>query len=180
MTRIFRFLVTSVALAMLAGGCVISKNPVFGADTRALPFASGTRFQIYERENGGAPWKLSDKAIVFVADAGKIVREVDDNGKIDDKESYTFHPLGTDRYLVQARFQEGRYAYAVLEMSAREGILTALQCKRIERALLKEAGVKIDGEDCVLDGARDAAGFLKQLATKPAGSQIKYVPVQKK
>jgi hypothetical protein len=179
MARIFRSLALSLALAALAGGCVVSKTPLFGPETRALPFASGTRFQTYEQERSGRPWKKSEKPIVLIADAEKVIREADDAGKVKPDEDYTLHPLGPKRFLVQARFSAERYAYGVLEIRRGEGIVTALQCKNINRRAFKAAGGKITADDCALDGISNALRLLKQFAKHPTGPQIKYVPVRK-
>ncbi|MEX0590491.1 MAG: hypothetical protein WD207_05350 [Xanthobacteraceae bacterium] len=177
---VFRPIAVALTMALLAGGCVISKEPVFGPETRVVPFASGTRFQIFQRETAKGPWKLDDKEIVLVASADKLVREVGASGKPDDDESYTFHSLGPNRYLAQGDFGDGRYAYGVLEVRGGEGLVAAFQCKSIDTALLQRAGVKVTADDCVLDGVPDRAGFLKQLAARPTEPLIKYVPVKKK
>ncbi len=180
MARIFRSLALSLALAALAGGCVVSKTPLFGPETRALPFASGTEFQIYEQEQSGGPWKKGEKTFVLVADAEKVIREADDSGKAKQGEEYTLHPLGPNRFLVQAKYNPERYAYGVLEIRRGEGIVTAIQCKNIDQKAFKAAGGTVTKDDCALDGISNAAGFLKRLAARPLGSKLKYVPVRKK
>jgi hypothetical protein len=180
MARIFRSLALSLALAALAGGCVVTKTPLFGPETRALPFASGTEFQIYEQEHSGGPWKKGEKTFVLIADAEKVIREADESGKAKQGEEYTLHPLGPNRFLVQARYNPERYAYGVLEIRRGEGIVTAIQCKNIDQQAFKAAGGTVATDDCALDGISDAAGFLKRLAARPLGPKLKYVPVRKK
>jgi hypothetical protein len=170
---------TIFALALLAAGCVISKEPVLGPETRVVPFASGTRFQIYERETTKAAWK-PDKEIAFLVGADKVVRETDAAGNPVVGESYTFHSIGPDRYLVHADFGAGRHAYGLLEIRGSQGFVTAFQCRSIGADLLERAGVKRMGEDCLLDGITDPARLLKQLAARPDPALIKYVPVKKK
>ena len=174
----FRTIVLVLACALLVSGCVISRTPLLGSSDRAVPFASGTRFQIHERESTKAPWKRDEKDVVLVADASKVVRESDTSRK-EDADEYTFHPLGSDRYLVQARFGAARYAYGALEIRRGEGHVYAFQCKKLDAAMLQRAGVRISADDCVLDGAADPIGFLKQLAARPGDVLIKYVPVKK-
>jgi hypothetical protein len=178
--RSFRPVALAFAIASLAGGCVISNEPVFGPETRVVPFPSGTRFEVFQREAATGPWKRDDKDIVLVAGGDKVVREADASGKPDNKESYTFHPLGKNRYLAQGDFGNGRFAYGVLEVRGGEGLVAAFQCKSIDPGLLQHAGVKVTADDCVLDGTFDRAAFLKQLAARPAMALIKYVPVKKK
>jgi hypothetical protein len=180
MVRIFRSLALSLALAALAGGCVVSKTPLLGPETRALPFASGTKFQTYEQEQSGGRWKKDEKTIALVADAEKVIREVDDSGKVKQGEDYTLHPLGPNRFLVQARFSSERYAYGVLEIRRGEGIVAAFQCKKIDQNAFKAAGGTVATDDCALDGMSDAVGFLKRLAVSPLGPKLKYVRVRKK
>jgi hypothetical protein len=177
--RIVRTLVLVLAGALLAGGCVISRAPLLGSANRVVPFESGTRFRIYERDSATAPWKRDEKDVVLVADTNKVVRESDDSRK-EDADEYTFHPLGPNRYLVQARFGAARYAYGALEIRGGEGYVVAFQCKKIDAATLRGAGVVVSTEDCLLEGAPDAVGFLKQLAVRPGEALIKYVPVKKK
>jgi hypothetical protein len=170
----------AIGIASLAGGCVISKEPVFGPETRAVPFASGTRFQVFQRETATGPWKRDDREVVLVAGHDKVVREADASGQPDNDESYTFHPLGKNRFLAQGDFGNGRFAYGVLEIRGSEGLVAAFQCKSIDPALLQRAGVKVMADDCVLNGTSDQAAFLKQLAARPLVALIKYAPVKKK
>ena len=179
MARMLRSLALSLALAALAGGCVVSKTPLLGPETRALPFASGTEFRTYEQERPGGRWKLDRKAIVLVADADKVIREVDAAGKVKEGEEHTLHPLGPNRYLIQTRFNPDRYAYGVLEIRRGQGFVTAIPCKQIDQNAFKAAGGTVTGDDCMLDGVSDAAGLLKQLAAHPLGPKLKYVPVRK-
>jgi len=178
MARVFRSLGLCLAFAALAGGCVISKNPLLGPGDRAVPFASGTAFEIHERDAAAAPWKKSDETVTLVAGADKAVRELKQSGKPAD-DYYTFHPLGPGRFLMQARFGPERYAYGVLEVRAGEGVFTAFQCKTIDQAAFRSAGGAVTADDCVLDGVADAPAYLRRLAGDPTGAQVKYVPVRK-
>lgn len=173
-------IVLAVLLAVLAGGCVTSKEPVFGPDTRVVPFASGTRFQIYQRDSDKDPWVLDDQEVVLVAGNDKIVRELDDSGAPSDDERYTFHSLGANRYLAQGDFGDGRFAYGLLEVRGGEAFLTGFQCSSLDATAMERAGVKVDGDDCEIDGVSDRAGFLRQLAARPTAPLIKYVPKGKK
>jgi hypothetical protein len=175
-----RPLALALAIAFLAGGCVISREPVFGPETRVVPFASGTRFQIYQRDTPESAWEQDRDEAVLVAGADKVVREADASGKPEGGESYTFHPIGPNRYLAQADFGNGRHGYGVLEIRRGEGLLAAFQCKAIDPALLQRAGVTTIAGDCIIDRATDRTGFLRQLAARPPAATVKYVPVKKK
>jgi hypothetical protein len=174
--RIFRL--AAIALAIASSGCVISSKPLIGPEGRVLPFSSRIAVQAYERDAAASPWTPNGDEVELVADAARIIRETDSTGKPDDEE-YTFLQIGPDRFLTQARFGANRYAYGLLEIRDGEGFLTAFQCKAIEPSLLQGAGVKIAADDCVLDAARDALGFLKDIAARPGDPRVKYTPVRK-
>ena len=175
--RILRL--AAITLTLVSGGCVISSKPLLGPDARVVPFPARIAVQAFERESATAPWKPDNEEVELVADANKIVREADATGKPDDDE-YTFHEIGPNRFLTQARFGPNRYAYGLLEIRDGEGYMTAFQCKAIDPVIVQRAGVKMAADDCSLDGATDALGFLKELATRPGDPRIKYSPVKKR
>jgi hypothetical protein len=169
----------AIALALVSGGCVISSTPLLAPDARVVPFPARIAVQAHERESATAPWKPNGEEVELVADADKIVREADATGKPDDDE-YTFHKVGPNRFLTQARFGPNRYAYGLLEIQDGQGYLTAFQCKAIDPAILQRAGVKMAADDCSLDSSSDALGFLKELGARPGDPRIKYTPVKKR
>ena len=61
-----RVLVLTLGLAV--AGCVTSKTPLLGPDSRALPFPPGSKFETYERDDAREPWKKNDTLTVFTAD----------------------------------------------------------------------------------------------------------------
>jgi hypothetical protein len=88
------------------------------------------------REQARDPWlKITD--ISLVADQRLVVRN-DGPG-----ESYTFHPLGLQRFLVQALMKE-YYAYGVLEIRNGEGFLSMMLCDNINQRAFKAAGGTIN------------------------------------
>jgi hypothetical protein len=172
-----RYLVLLFGLAL--AGCVTSKAPLLSNDSRVLPFLPGTAFEVYEREKPADAWKKNEKPTRFTADASLVVRELDDAGKPKD-DTYTFHPLGPQRFLVQARFKDGAsYAYGVLEVRNGEGIATGLNCKAIDRAAFRRSGGTVKDDYCDLGSAPDPLALLRRIAANPAGPQVRYVPVVK-
>jgi hypothetical protein len=175
--RVLRALV--LLMAALSGGCVVSKAPLTGLAERAMPFASGTRIEIFERADASAVWKPGEeKSVTLVAGSDRIYRAVNETGKSED-DAITFHALGRDRYLVQAQFSAERFGFAVLEVRNGEGLVSPLVCKDVDPATLKKAGLKIVADDCWLEDTTDPAGFLKLIAQRPGVPLVKYVPVKK-
>ena len=178
MSSLLRCLVLLLGVAL--AGCVTSKAPLLGADSRVMPFTSGATFDTYEREDASAPWKKSDARSVFTADQSLVVREFDEAGQPKDEAIYTFHPLGPERFLVQARFKPSEaYAYGVLEIRGGEGVVTGLNCKSIDQAAFRQGGGTIANDFCALDSAPDPLALLRKLGAAPAGVQVRYVPVTK-
>lgn len=175
--RVFRTLV--LLMATFVGGCVVSKAPLPGLGERALPFASGTRIEIFERADAKSAWTPGEeKSVTLVAGADRIYRAVNEAGKTED-DAITFHVLGPNRYLVQAQFGKVRFGFAVLQIRDGEGLVSPLACKQIDPAILMKAGMKIVADDCWLEETADPAAFLKQIAERPGAPLVKYVPVKK-
>jgi hypothetical protein len=173
-----RILVLTLGLAV--AGCVTSKTPLLGPDGRVLPFLPGAKFETYERDDASAPWKKNDDLTVFTADQSLTIRELDEAGKPKNPDTTTIHPLGSGRFLVQTHFvNDGRYAYGVLDLRNGEGVITGFGCKVIDQAAFRRQGGKIVEDVCELDGAPEPLAILRELAAKPAGPQMRYVPLQK-
>ena len=172
--------VLALTLSLAIAGCVTSKSPVLGPDSRVLPFLPGSKFETYERDDARASWKKNDSLTIFTADPSLTVREVDDAGKPKNQETTTIHPLGPGRFLVQTHFvNDGHYAYGVLDIRNGEAVITAFGCKVIDQAAFRRQGGEVVKDACELDGAPDPLAVLRKLAAKPAGPQMRYVPVQK-
>lgn len=170
----------ALLLGLALAGCVTSKEPLLGADSRVLPFLPGTKFEVYERDDERTPWKKNDSLTAFVADASLVMRELDAQGKPKDDMVFTIHPLSAGRYLVQARFKDSDdHAYGVLEVRNGEGLATGLSCKSIDQAAFRRAGGTIENDFCKLDGAPNPLALLQQLSVTPKGPQVRYVPVAK-
>ncbi len=167
-------------LGLVLAGCMTSKAPLLSADSRVLPFLPGTVFEVYERDDARAPWNKNAARSTFTADRSLVVRELDQTGKPKDDATYTFHPLGSERFLVQAQFKYGEpYAYGVLEVRNGEGLVTGLNCKSLDQAAFRRDGGTIKDDFCELDAAPDSLALLRKLAASPAGPQVRYVPVAK-
>jgi hypothetical protein len=175
-----RLILPAVILLMTLAGCVDSKDPVFGPDSRVLPLPSPAKFEAYERARPTDPW-ISRGRTVFVADQNLVVREVDDAGA-SRSSTYTFHPLGPQRFLVQADFGN-LYAYGVLETRQGEAILFLLNCEKIDQQAFRAAGGTVvsgqpPGDRCSLDNVSDPVKLLRSIAAHPVGVEQRYVPVQ--
>ncbi len=169
----------AMASALVVAGCVTSKAPLLEADSRTLPFLPGAKFETFERDDPRAPWKKNDTLTTFVADQSLVITEVDDTGKAKSPDTTTIHPLGGARFLVQTHFgNQGHYAYGVLEVRNGEGLLTGFGCKVIDQTAFRRDGGKVAKDACVLDSAPDPLAILRKLAAKPAGPQVRYVPVR--
>jgi len=172
--------VLALMLGFAVAGCVTSKMPVLGPDSRVLPFLPGAKFETYERDDADASWKKNDSLTIFTADQNLTIRELDEAGKPKNQETTTIHALGSGRFLVQTHFvNDGHYAYGVLDIRNGEGVITGFGCKVIDQAAFRRDGGKIVKDACELDGAPDPLAILRELAAKPAGPQMRYVPLQK-
>jgi hypothetical protein len=83
----------AVLVAMTLAGCMESTEPVFGPDTRVLPFSSPLKVDGYQRMLPTDPWQPAGRA-TLVADQALVVREVDEAGATR-ATSYTFHAPAT-------------------------------------------------------------------------------------
>jgi hypothetical protein len=171
--------VLALTLGLAVAGCVTSKAPLLGSDSRVLPFLPGAKFETYERDDARDPWKKNDTLTVFTADQSLAIRELDETGKPKNPDTTTIHPLGPGRFLVQTHFvNQDHYAYGVLDIRSGEGVITGFGCKVIDQATFRRDGGKVVKEACELDAAPDPLAILRNLAAKPAGPQMRYVPVK--
>lgn len=176
--RVFQIL--ALVLATALGGCVVSKTPLNGLGERAAPFGEKTTLAIFERADGKSAWKPSEqKLVTLVGGPDRIFYSLDEKGKAEDG-NFMFHVLGPGRYLVQARFSENRYGYAVLQVQNDEGLVSPLVCKTIDAEVVKKAGMKMVADDCWLEDAKDPVAFLKAVAADAPAPTVKYVPVNPK
>jgi len=178
MSLIWRVFVLTLALSV--GGCITSKTPLLGPDSRVLPFLSGAKFETYERDDESAPWSKNDTLTTFSADQSSTIRELDETGTPRNQDTTTIHSLGPGRFLVQTHFvNQDHYGYGVLDVHNGEGLVTGLGCKAIDQAAFRQDGGKVVKDTCELDGAPDPLAILRRLAARPAGPQMRYVPVNK-
>ena len=121
------------------GGCVDSSKPLFGPETRAVPFRSGTQFEVDTRNHSGQPWRKQDKIRVLDADADKVIRPIDSTGKPSDEEQYTLHRIGPDHFILQFE-RGGIFSYGVVEYRNNEAIVTMFDCKEIDQRVFELIG----------------------------------------
>src|SRR5262245_14782776 len=150
----------AIVAATTLAGCMKSTEPVFGPDTRVLPFTSPLKIEGYQPTLPTDPWKPAGRA-TLVADHEKVAREVDESG-VTRPTTYTFHALGPQRFIVQANFGN-TYGYGLLEIGQGEGHLFMLDCWRIDRRAFLAAGGTVEtglppGQMCVLDNVKEPGG----------------------
>ena len=167
-------------LGVTLAGCVSSKEPLLGSDSRILPVALNQSFDTYERDRPTDPWQKNDKPTGFAADSSLVVHELDATNKPKDQARYTFHAFGPGRFLAQAKLKpEEPYSYAVVEVANGEVLVTALSCKTIDQQAFRREGGSIKENVCDLSTASDPLALLRKLAANPTGPQVRYVPVAK-
>jgi hypothetical protein len=169
-----------LCILMISGlaGCLDTSKPLFGPETRVVPFRSGTQFQVYARNHAGQPWRDQRKIKAFRADADNVIRPIDGEGRISDQEQYTLHRIGPDHFILQ--FGSGDlFFYGVVEYRNSEAIVTMFDCTEIDQRIFESIGGRItaDGSRCSLDAIRDPVGVLKGLALLANRNQERYVPV---
>lgn len=182
---VVRFALFILPLALLLGGCIGSTEPLMGRDTRAVPFASGSKFDRYNRDDPSKPWSKS-ATFQLVADNEKVLRELDSSGQPKDSPSFTLHPLGPQRFLAQMRLDHKTdgYRYGVLEIVNGEGILSYFHCTEIDQEAFRAKGgtvrpePRFDIQVCSLDGAPNALELLQSAMNRPPRLQVRYVPVK--
>lgn len=168
--RLIRAVVLSAA-ALFASGCVISKKPLLGADTRVLPFASGTKFESFSRKQERDPWTRDTRSPTYTANAALEVREGDHKFPV-----LTFHPVDLGKYIIQGQFENG-YAYAFLVVRNGEGFVSQLECDKIDANLFKTGGgvIESNGTECSLDRAPHPLQLLRQIGER-APVNGRFVP----
>jgi hypothetical protein len=168
-------LTTSFALE----ACVTSREALLGPDTRVLPFSTGTRFEVYGRQEASDSWKQSNDAIL-VADDDLGVRDENDP-KLG---SFSFHPNGDRKFLVQVRLED-HYAYAALEIRNGEGLLDIMHCDKIDQDRFQKAGGRVGVvgwvKECKLDTASNIKPLelLRSIAATTSGPINRYVPIRR-
>ena len=75
----------------------------------------------------------------------------------------SFHPMGDDRFLGQAKAEKDQpgYGYAVFRITGTEAFLYAPQCDDQDRAKVEALGVEVNGQfECVIDRVKDVVGLF--------------------
>jgi hypothetical protein len=134
-----------ISLSLTA--CIVSKDPLLGPDSRVLPFLPPMKFEVYERASARDPWQK--RTDVTLAADQRLVVSNERGGP--GSESYTFHSLGPQRFLVQA-FMRDNYAYGVLEVRNGEGILSMMACENVDQGAFRSAGGTVKQNSIVRRG----------------------------
>ena len=154
-------LLVLTAICVLLTGCFQSEQPKFRLTDAAAPFGEGGRYVVYERVAGDR----FERQEVFV-----ITRRADRAYEFVNEKSETLimslYALGGDRFVGQASPDKTRpgYGYVVLRIAGNEATLYLPQCDRQDKAVLKAAGVEMNGEyECIVDRVSDPATLFNRL-----------------
>lgn len=147
--RKFRNLTVAITLATLTSGCLMSGKPLFDSTTRVVPFASGSRFEVFQRDRIDKPWKKRERLVVVDANRAKLVKarglfrelegfyvypgkEDPSNpngfGLTESKDGYSIHAISQDTFVI------------VDEMPIKKGVGYEFGAGRYSYALLEIHG----------------------------------------
>jgi hypothetical protein len=154
-------LLVLTAICVLLAGCFQSEQPKFPLAEAAAPFGDGGRYVVYERVAGDrferqevfVITRRADRAYDFVNQKGETL-------------TMSLHALGDDRFVGQASPDKSRpgFGYVVLRTTGNETTLYLPQCDKQDKAVLKAAGVEMNGEyECTVDRVTDPAGLFRRL-----------------
>jgi hypothetical protein len=190
------------SLSLLISGCVVSNKPLFDSSTRTMPFASESRYVVYQRDSPDQNWIRRSGEVSLRADATRHISVDGLFGDASDPKSnlrfntksgmftvsapekgYTIHTLGDNFYVVVSEHPK-LYSYTTLEIRDKEVWISGLFCDDINRDQLRKSGgsvapeIKI-GNVCHIDNIRDPVTFIKDLARHPKGPQLRFVMSKK-
>jgi hypothetical protein len=149
------------AIGVLLAGCFQSEQPKFSVADAAAPFGDGGRYVVYERVAGDrferqevfVIKRRADRAYEFVNEKGETL-------------TISLHALGSDRFVGQASPSKNQpgYGYVVFRFTGNEATLYLPQCDKQDKAVLKAAGVEMNGEyECIVDRVGDPVGLFRRL-----------------
>ena len=158
MIRVLRCIAAVCGAALLLSGCFISEQPKLDLATAAAPFGEGGRYGVFERGEGDH-YKRQETFIIKRRPDGAY----DFTNEKGEAIVISFHPMGGDRFLSQAKAEKDQpgYGYAVFRVSGKEAFLYAPQCSDHDRAKVEALGVEINGQfECVVDRVKDVIGLF--------------------
>ncbi len=148
----------SAALPILLSGCFISEQPKLSLATAAAPFGEGGRYGVFERGDGNQ-YKRQEAFVIKRRPDGAY----DFTNEKGEAIVISFHPMGNDRFLSQAKAEKDQpgYGYAVFRVAGKEAFLYAPQCSDQDRAKVEALGVEVNGQfECVIDRVKDTVGLF--------------------
>jgi hypothetical protein len=156
-TKLISSVVATLA-ALFLSGCFISEQPKLDLATAAAPFGEGGRYGVFERGEGDhyrrqetfVIKRRPDGAYDFTNEKGEAI-------------VISFHPMGGDRFLSQAKAEKDQpgYGYAVLRVAGKEAFLYAPQCSDQDRPKVEALGVEINGQfECDIGRVKDVIGLF--------------------
>ena len=156
-----RTLFPLAAIGILLAGCFQSEQPRFPLTDAAAPFGGGGRYVVYERvaadrferQEVFVITRRADRAYDFVNEKGETL-------------TISLHALGGDRFVGQASPDKTRpgYGYVVFRITGNEAMLHLPQCDKQDKAVLKAAGVEMNGEyECIIDRVGDPVGLFRRI-----------------
>jgi hypothetical protein len=149
------------AICLLLAGCLQSEQPKFPLADAAAPLGEGGRYAVYER--GADNRYQRQEAVVIKRRGDRAYDFVDEKGET---QIVSFHPLGGNLFIAQAKAEKDQpgYGYAVMRMAGSEAFVYVPQCDAQDKAVLTAAGVEVNGQlECVLDKVADAPALFKRL-----------------
>lgn len=169
-----------VALSLMLGGCLVSRQPLFAEASAVAPLGDGGRYVAYERF--GNRYKRDE--MMQLRRTGADYDYINEKGAIT---PVTLHPLGKGLFAIQAKADDGGYTYARLRLSGATGFIEIADCDKQDPKKLAALGIAtkvndiakaITGRDdaqthdCVLDGVRDIRKVFSTLKIGPPTSKV--------
>jgi hypothetical protein len=148
----------AAAVPLFLSGCFISEQPKLSLATAAAPFGEGGRYGVFERGDGNQ-YRRQEAFVVKRRPNGAY----DFTNEKGEAIEISFHPMGGDRFLSQAKAEKDQpgYGYAVFRFAGNEAFLYAPQCSDQDKAKMEALGVEVNGQfECVIEGVKDAIGLF--------------------
>jgi hypothetical protein len=149
------------AISLLLAGCFQSNEPKFPLADAAAPLGEGGRYVVYER--GADDRYQRQEVLVIKRRPDRAYDFIDEKGEA---QTVSFHPLGTNLFVAQAKGDkdEPGYGYAVLRLAGGEAVFYVPQCDAQDKAALAAASVEVNGQlECIVDRVGDPTALFKRL-----------------
>lgn len=157
-----RQLPLGVAVALALAGCVLqSPKEIFPETKGVAALASlGTRFTSESLDRSGK-WIREEGEISFAAEGHHYVAK---NSKEKDEIDVLFAAIGGNRFVMQAREEEGKpFAYMIAEVADGRLLVSPLLCDQLKTDAQVAAAITFEGSDCTVTGKWDEAAFAASV-----------------